>query len=115
MAGPPDDDLVGKLLGGKYQVQKLIGTGGMGSVYKAENTWTRRTVAIKVLSADYIERPAFVQRFMLEAQAASRVAHPHIVDILDLAQEPDGGPCFIVQEFLTGDTLRRHIGQQGRF
>ncbi len=85
------DARVGSLLGGKYQLVRLIGTGGMGAVYEALNTWTDRRVAIKVLHAEFAKRKEVTQRFMQEAKAATRIAHPNIVDVLDLGEDPSDG------------------------
>src|SRR5262249_47735830 len=104
-----------KLLAGKYQMIRALGAGGMGTVYEAINERTRRRVAIKVLHAAFSSDSNSIQRFMQEAQSASRIAHPNVVDILDLGEDPDTGAHFMVQEFLTGTTLRQQLAARGRF
>ena len=73
-------------LAGKYRLVRLIGQGGMGEVYEAENTWTTRRVAAKVLRGEYARDTELVERFLREARAATRIAHPTIVEVLDMGQ-----------------------------
>ena len=100
---------VGQIIGAKYRLHRLIGTGGMGAVYEAENTWIKRRVAIKVLRPDLTRNQEALQRFTQEAQAATQIEHPNIVYVLDMGQEPSDGSLYIVQEFLTGIDLRRRL------
>src|ERR1044071_4411577 len=74
-----------RLLAGKYRRLRLLGAGGMGTVHEAVNTWTGRHVAVKELHGSFSAAATAVQRFTLEAQSASRIAHPNAVDILDLS------------------------------
>ena len=85
----------GSLIGGKYRVRRLLGKGGMGAVYEAENSWTERRVAIKILLPEFAAKPDVVQRFLREAKATTQLAHPNIVDVLDMGQEGDGGPLYV--------------------
>lgn len=98
----------GDVIDGKYRIVRLIGEGGMGSVYEGENIRIHRTVAIKVLHAGVAENQDAVQRFEREAQAAGRIGSEHIVEVLDLGNLPDGDR-FMVMEFLDGDTLSQRI------
>jgi serine/threonine protein kinase/formylglycine-generating enzyme required for sulfatase activity len=100
-------------LAGKYELVRQLGAGGMGAVYEAINTLTRRRVAIKILHESFASDPNAVQRFMQEAQSASRIDHPNVVDILDLGHDPASGTQFMVQEFLTGSTLRERLRERG--
>ena len=75
------------LLDGKYRLLRAIGAGGMGAVYEAVNTWTRRRVAIKVMHPGIAGDALAAQRFMQEAQSASRIRHANVVDILDLGAD----------------------------
>jgi serine/threonine-protein kinase len=84
-------------------------------VYEAENTWTTRRVAIKVLLPMFSSDPTSVARFQGEAQAATRLAHPNIVDVLDMGQDSTTGALYIVQEFLRGRDLREHLDEHKRF
>jgi serine/threonine-protein kinase len=102
------------LLGGKYLLGPELGSGGMGTVYQATNTWTGRRVAIKVMNRYFAAEEAATQRFMREARSSTRISHPVIVDVLDLGQEPDG-TLYMVQEYLTGETLRQRLKARGKF
>jgi serine/threonine-protein kinase len=104
----------GGLLGGKYEVARLLGAGAMGTVYEAVHTLTRRRVAIKLLHAHLSTDPSTIERFIREAQSASRISHPNVVGILDMGQDAESGAYFMVQEFLTGVTLRQRLRERGR-
>jgi len=104
---------VGTLLGGKYELQRLVGAGGMGAVYESRNAWTGRRVAIKVLHPEFAQKQEVLARFFREAQAATRIAHPNIVEVLDLGQDPVDGAFYIVQEFLDGRDLRAVMDEAG--
>ncbi len=102
----------GEVLAGKYQLDKRLGAGGMGDVYRAENTAIGRVVAIKILRAELLSQPQVVQRFLREARAANKVRHPNVVDVLDVGEDRDGAP-FIVQELLQGQDLSAHLEDFG--
>jgi len=93
----------GALLG-QYRIDKFIGRGGMGSVYKAQHTLLQRTVAVKVLPPKFAADPEFVQRFKREALALANLSHPNIVAIHDMGQQ--GEIYFFVMEFVEGANLR---------
>jgi serine/threonine-protein kinase len=99
---------IGSMLGSKYRVEKLLGHGGMGAVYLAENVDIGRKVAIKVLHADFANDPGILQRFRMEARATAAIGHPGIVDVLDLGTTNEGSE-FIVMERLEGETLGAKI------
>src|SRR5687767_1660295 len=88
---------------GPYQILSLIGTGGMGEVYKARDTRLDRLVAIKVLNADGVERPDRRARFETEARAVSALSHPHICTLFDVGDHE--GRNYLVMEYLEGETL----------
>ena len=102
----------GTLLGGRYRVVRLIGSGGMGAVYEGVQEGLGRRVALKVLHARLAHTPDLVERFRREAQAAAALAHPHIVQVSD-SQMNEGEPPFIVMEFLEGQSLGERIRQAG--
>jgi len=107
-ADPPT--LVGKKLGA-YQILSPLGAGGMGEVYKAQDTRLKRTVALKVLPLDRTSDPERKRRFVQEAQAASALNHPNIITIHDIGRED--GIDFVVMEYVAGKTLEQLIPRHG--
>jgi len=103
----------GEIIDGKYRTIRLIGEGGMGAVYEAENIRIHRKVAIKVLHAGVAETAEAVQRFEREAQAAGRIGSEHIVEVLDLGNLASGDR-YMVMEFMDGDSLSGRIKSKGR-
>ena len=93
---------------GPYEILSAIGAGGMGEVYKAKDTRLQRTVAIKVLPADFSSDAERRMRFEREARAASALNHPNITTIFDIGQDED--TRYIVMEFVAGKTLRKLVG-----
>ena len=92
---------------GPYEIQSLLGAGGMGEVYKAKDTRLSRTVAIKVLPLHLRDTPDLKQRFDREAQAIAALEHPHICVLYDIGH--DGGMDFLVMEYLEGQTLAERL------
>ena len=98
--------MIDQLLGGRYRLGEMIGTGGMADVYVAEDTRLARQVAVKVLRSDLARDPSFVARFRKEAFAAAGLNHPGIVAVYDSGEEP---APYIVMELISGHTLRELI------
>ncbi len=101
----------GKILGGRYQVQDRIGTGGMATVFRGRDEVLGRTVAIKTMLPQYAADPSFAARFKQEAQAAAALQSPYIVSVYDWGK--DGDTYFIVMEYLRGTDLKSGIRKHG--
>jgi serine/threonine protein kinase len=112
---PPDEveRWLGATVGGKYRVERLLGRGGMGAVFAAENTLIGKRVALKFLSAEAARDRDAARRFQREAQAASLVESEHIVQVFDAGSTPEGLP-FLVMEHLTGEDLRARLTREGQ-
>src|SRR5437773_922339 len=108
----PENPLVGQTLAGKYFVEELIKSGGMGAVYRAKHVLMDKTVAIKVLRPSLAVDDAVVARFSREAKAASRISHPHAVSVTDFG-EAENGVVFLVMEYLDGLALKDIIRAKG--
>ncbi|MBX3269486.1 MAG: protein kinase [Sandaracinaceae bacterium] len=106
------DPLVGRTVGGAYLLQDLIGVGGMGRVYRAEQSLLGRTVAIKVIHPHLLGDDQTVARFYNEARAASRLNHPDSVSIIDFGRTEDG-VLYLVMEHLSGKDLAHVLAEEG--
>ncbi|PCC74400.1 serine/threonine protein kinase [Nannocystis exedens] len=106
------DELVGKVLQGRYEVVRRLGAGGMGVVFLARHVHLDKLFALKIISARYLDEPEIGRRFLLEAQAASKIDHPNVVGITDFGP-PEAGPTFFVMEYLEGEDLARTLAREG--
>ena len=102
----------GETIAERYRLDGRLGEGGMGIVYAATHTVTRKRVALKVLRADYAADSNTRQRFLREARAASAVRHPNVVQIHDVLELPGGVPA-MVMELLEGETLAHKLDRDG--
>jgi len=105
------DELIGELIG-NYEVKGLLGEGGMGQVYLAENPRIGRKVAIKVLSQHVAADTSFLDRFQAEARAVTRIDHPNVIDIYDFGSLEDGR-LYYVMELLRGQELKAVLSARG--
>jgi serine/threonine protein kinase len=97
----------GRKIGGRYQIEELLGQGGMSSVYKAFDPNLQRMVAIKLVHPHLSNNQEFVRRFEVEATAVARLRHPNIIQVFDFNH--DGNMYFMVLEFVPGETLQQRI------
>jgi beta-lactam-binding protein with PASTA domain/predicted Ser/Thr protein kinase len=100
-----------RVLNGRYEIQDLLGQGGMARVFRGSDRVLGRTVAVKVLSPQFAGDDQFVARFRREAQAAAGLNHPNIVSVYDTGDQ--GDVHYIVMEFVQGRTLRDVVRQEG--
>ena len=106
-----------KMLGERYELGAMIGTGGMADVYLAQDVRLNRQVAIKILRSDLARDPSFVTRFNKEALSVAALNHPGIVSVYDSGKEdsPSGAMPYIVMEYVEGKTLREIVNKGERF
>ena len=104
------DRFIGKKLDGRYEIQELVGMGGMANVYKAYDHVNQRQVAVKILREEFLDNEEFLRRFRNESKAIAVLSHPNIVKVYDVclsSRMPS-----IVMEFIEGITLKEYIEQQ---
>src|SRR5918911_228439 len=102
-----------RMVADKYQLDRLLGRGGMGAVYLGTHLDLDRPVAIKLLLPDFTADAAAMERFRREARAAARLNHPNVADTYDYGVLPDGG-AYIVMEMVEGQTLREYMDAAGQ-
>lgn len=101
--------LIGKRINGRYKIISILGGGGMANVYLAHDVILDREVAVKILRLDFANDEEFIRRFRREAQNATSLAHPNIVNIYDVGEEDS--IYYIVMEYVKGQTLKQYIQQ----
>lgn len=99
------DPALGAVFGERYEIESVIGSGGMSVVYRAKHKLMDKVVAIKLLDPRLVKQQIAVRRFQLEAQAASRLNHPNVIIVHDFGITPDGQP-YMVMDFLSGRSLQ---------
>ncbi|MFM7462602.1 MAG: Stk1 family PASTA domain-containing Ser/Thr kinase [Actinomycetota bacterium] len=108
-------DLTGEIIDGRYQLMRIIDSGGMATIYSALDLRLDRQVAVKIMHPHLAHDENYVERFIREAKAAAAISHPNIVAIQDQGWNQGGVPAvFIVMELVEGATLRQYLNEQGR-
>ena len=108
------DALVGQIIAGTYRILRVVGEGGMGKVYEAQHLRLgHRKVSVKVLHPEFARDRDVVSRFQREAESASAITHPNVLEVYDVDTTADGRP-FMVGEFLVGEELGDHLERVGR-
>jgi len=103
--------VLGEVIAERYELEEIVGTGGMSSVYRAHDRLLERSVALKVLHDRYSADEEYVERFRREARAAARLSHPNIVTVIDRGEQD--GRQFIVFEHVAGETLKDVVEREG--
>ncbi|HEY8375447.1 MAG TPA: serine/threonine-protein kinase, partial [Nannocystis sp.] len=103
------DALIGTVLEGRFRIERLLGEGGMGRVYVADELRLRRRCAVKVLLPELTQDKDCVERFLREAQAIAQIHHEHVVDIYHLGEDPGSGVVFFAMELLVGKDLETRL------
>ncbi|MFA7336151.1 MAG: serine/threonine-protein kinase [Candidatus Obscuribacterales bacterium] len=108
------DPFIGKLIADKYQIVEVLGMGGFATVYKAEQKGLRRSVAIKILHAEFVDKPDKIRRFQHEAESISTLVHPNVAAVYDYGVLPEGQP-YLAMELAPGTTLSSVLSECKRF
>ncbi len=113
-ASLPQDSVLGRTIAGKYLIESSVGSGAMGTVYRARQIALDKIVALKVLRREFEQNAEFVGRFSVEARAASKLDHPNSTRVMDFGREPDG-LLYIAMEYLEGRDLYEAMREEGPF
>ncbi len=110
------ETVVGQTLDDKYNIERELGRGGMGTVYLATHVGTSRPVAVKIIAPEFMERSEFVERFRREARAAGRLRHPNVVNVTDFgfSKTNKGEVAYLVMEYLDGCTLGEILEEENQ-
>jgi eukaryotic-like serine/threonine-protein kinase len=103
--------MIGTVLSGRYRLEAKLGSGGMSTVYLANDATLDRAVAVKVMHREMSEQPDQLERFRQEARAVAKLSHPNVVAVIDAGE--DGGHPYIVFEYVEGETLKQRIARLG--
>ncbi len=104
--------MIGTVLSGRYRLDSKLGTGGMSTVYLAQDETLDRLVAVKVMHREMSDQADQLERFNREARAVAQISHPNVVSVIDAGE--DGGHPYIVFEYVEGETLKQRITRLGR-
>src|SRR5439155_16543604 len=104
--------LIGQLVGERYQVERRLGAGGMGEVYLARHLLMGRPCALKLMARDLSHDPDAVSRFNREASSASRISHPNVCTVYDFGLTAEG-LVYLAMEYVEGRTLSELLAQEG--
>src|ERR687895_2324469 len=99
------------LIGGRYELEEHVGSGGMSKVNRAHDRLLERTVALKILHEHYSQDDEYVERFRREARAVAQIAHPNVVTVIDRGEHE--GRQFIVFEYVDGENLKQLVEREG--
>lgn len=102
------EERVGTELAERYRIEKILGKGGMGVVYRGRHLWTEREVAVKILFHQYASDEGIARRFLQEARTAAQIKHPNVVDVLDMGQDANS-TVYLVLEMLEGMSLAEYL------
>src|SRR4026209_924311 len=105
---------VPQFIAGRFRIEREIGTGGMGTVYRATHLGLERPVAVKLIKQEFAGDRGGADRFLREARTMAKLRHPHAAMIFDAGNLPDGRH-FIIMEFVEGETLSQVLAREGRF
>ena len=108
---PTSSQMIGTVLSGRYKLEAKLGSGGMSTVYLANDGTLDRAVAVKVMHREMSEQPDQLERFRQEARAVAKLSHPNVVAVIDAGE--DSGHPYIVFEYVEGETLKQRIARLG--
>jgi serine/threonine-protein kinase len=103
--------MVGDVVADRYEVEELVGAGGMSSVYRAHDRLLDRKVALKVMHQQFVDEPEYVERFRREARSVAALSHPNVVTVIDRGEH--AGRQYIVFEYVDGENLKQMIQRRG--
>src|ERR1700749_931617 len=103
--------MVGEVLADRYELEELVGTGGMSSVFRAHDRLLDRKVALKILHQQYGDDAEYIERFRREARSVASLSHPNVVTVIDRGEH--NGRQFIVFEYIDGEDLKQLIPRRG--
>lgn len=111
MQQPAKAQMIGTVLSDRYRIEAKLGSGGMSTVYLAQDRTLDRQVAIKMMHREISEQPDQLERFNQEARSVAKVSHPNVVTVIDAGE--DSGRPYIVLEYVEGETLKQRISREG--